>query len=416
MMLVVALLIAFFKPAVSIGMVGLLALSFLRFFLFNKKKVVDRIQDLDRGLVLVFLFFILWLGLSVFWSEDMSESIKRLRRFSPLLVLFIIIVVNADLVQSNLQRIIQAAVISCSAAALPTFWFFIFPDQIPLGDGYTFIFKELTEPRNYLKFGAYSPFLDRLYFGYLTAFCLLALLFLWLKENKLSAIHWFFLLLIPLLVMLGARGAQLAFSVAVMIGYFYFFIGKNTADLTRGKVNFRKYLIVGSSLLAVCILVVLVIRSPRYAQIQWEWSEYQQNPTDHESMSQHTVILRLMSWRHNVKLIKESPLYGFGLGGYVSAMENSYEESGIDLPVHTNQQFLFFGVVGGLPAFFLFTLFFLLSGWYAWKRMKSRPAQAAVLSIWLVMLIVMLFDSPLNYHMPSFLFLSIWLGFVFVSD
>ena len=412
-MLVVALLVAFFKPAVSIGMVGLLILSLLRFFLFNREKVVERIQRIDKILVFTFLFFLLWLLLSVFWSEDISGSIRRLRRFSSFLLLPIIIGVNADLIKSNLNKIIQAAVISTTVAAIPSFWFFIFPDQIPIGDGYSFIFNELTEPRDYIKFGAYSPFLDRLYFGYLTGFALLGMLILWIKEKRLSPIHWCYLLLIPLFVILGARGAQLAFGVAAIIGFFYFFIEKKKTETISNKGNFRESLILGGTTLLVGILLVLVVRSPRYAQIQWEWSEYQQNPTDYETISQHTVILRLMSWSHNIKLILEKPLTGFGLGDYVSAMQNSYDESDLVIPVHTNQQFLFFGVVAGLPAFFAFTLFYLFSGWFAWKRMKSKFAKLAVLSIWMYMMIVMLFDSPLNYHMPSFLFLCIWIGFVF---
>ena len=415
-MLVTALLMAFFKPAVSIGMGALVFLSLVRFFAFNKNEVWENLKKIDPPLIFLYVFFLLWLVLSVFWGNDVDEAFKRFQRFSGLLMIPLIIGINADLIQNHWRQIIKAAVISCSVAAMPTFWFFIFPEQVPIGDGYSFLFKELEAPRDYFKFGAYSPFLDRLYFGYLCGFCLLGMLYMWMRDKKPGSFHWSLLLLIPLLIILGARGAQLAFSLAVVAGVLYFLSGKRKAFNSSEKKAVSKYVLLASSMLAAAMLLVLVVQSPRYAQIHWEWSEVKQNPTDHEAMAEHTVILRLISWRHNLKLIKERPLTGFGIGDYVRTMEISYEKEGIELPVHTNQQFLFFGVVGGLPGFISFFLFFLLSAWYAWKRMKAKPARIGVVAIWIYMLVVMLFDSPLNYHMPAFLFLSVWMGVLFGGD
>jgi len=414
-MIMTAVLIAFFKPAVSIGMVGLATLSLIRAFSSNKKIVIERGKIINPALGFIYLFFLMWLVLSVFWSVDVAEGLKRLQRFSVLLLIPLIVGINADLIIKYWRLIFKAGILSCSLAALPTFWFFIFPEKVPLGDGYTFIFKELEAPRDYFKFGAYSPFLDRLYFGYLCGFCLLGLIYFWIKDKKAGIFHLNFFLLIPLFIILGARGAQLAFSFSLIVGFFYFLFEKSDTKTLGNKTTVRKYAIAGSSLLVVALLIFLVVRSPRYAQIQWELGEYRENPSDHEAIAEHSVILRLISWSHNIALLKERPFLGFGMGDYVSTMEKSYEKAGINLPVHSNQQFLFFGVIGGLPGLLAFLLSFLFTGWFAWKRMKSKSTKAGIIVLWVYMFVVMMFDSPLNYHMPSFLFLSVWLGAYFTA-
>lgn len=412
-MVVTAFLLPFFKPAVTISMVSLFGLSLIRWYLDELCRPAETLSKLPRWLPLMYMFFLGWIILSAAWSTDVREAMRQIYNLGQLLLVPVLLIVNIDLIKHYFKWIFRAALAGCILAGLVTLWYYIYPEQIPVGEGYYYIVKKLSEPRNFEKFGAFSPFVDRLYFSYLTGFLLLGLWLRLLLKRGVWMEYVALVILVPLMVVLGGRGAQLALLVALSLSGIVFVWRPSPK---KGAANLlRLGFILAGMLLTLGVIVFGLSRTPRYAQIRWELQEYQRNPEDHERIANHTVLLRLLSWDHNLRLIRRHPLQGVGVGDYHRAMGISYEEEGLKIPVHNNQQFLYFGVIAGLPALGLFVFIFLVCGYYAWRFGEVTQAGLVVIAVWSYLCGVMLLDSPLNYVMPAFLLTTVWFGVFFAQ-
>ena len=409
----VVALMPFFKPAVSIAMGGLVFLSLWRLFVRPQLLDIGSVGRPFHVVMGIYILFLLWLFASVFWSTDAWEGWRKLTRLDELLILPLIAFASRDLLYKYREILFRALVWGCTLAGVITLYFFFFPDRIPIGDDYYYLLKELSESRDYAHFGAYSPFLDRLYFGYLTAAVLLGFALKAFFGEKLKMYGWTLLILLPLFYVLGARGAQLALLLALWILFTFwtykFFSGSD------GRLSRIRTLIfwIGNVVLCGSIFLVFLFTSDRFAQLKYELEGYRSHPEQFEQMVFHSSVLRWVSWEHNVKLIAQEPVFGVGIGDYHRAMEESYLRENTDLPIHTNQQFLYFGVIAGIPAFLLFVIFFFFSAYLLVRHSDKKPLRMAALCWWSFMFVVMVLDSPLNYTMPAFLFLLIWFSLFF---
>nr|MBS0037577.1 O-antigen ligase family protein [Saprospiraceae bacterium] len=367
-----AFFLPFFKPAISIGMGALFVLSIYRFFIQKDLLDFSGKKQVILKVLLVYGLLLLWFLLSALWSTDGAEAWYRLKGFDELLLVPVLILGTRDFIYKYREYIFQAAVWGCTVAGVVALYFFAFPERIPIGEGYYYLLKELSAPRDYLRFGAYSPFLDRLYYGYLVG---TVLLFFALKifYGQAPRYYWWCLLvLIPLFAVIGARGAQLAFLLAgwvlFMVGTYRRLIG-NRERVSRWAVG---GFLTAQVVLLAGVFYLVATQSERFSQLEWEIEEYLEDPRDFQQMTHHSSVLRWVSWEHNLKLMGEHPILGVGVGDYVPAMEASYLGKGVKLQVHSNQQFFYFGVVGGLVALFLFCVFFFASGHLLFWRSGKR--------------------------------------------
>jgi len=394
-------------------LVGLVFLSLWRLSLHREWWSLRKTDPPIRLAMGIYSLLLLWLLASVFWSSDLGQGWQRLSGFDELLLVPLIVFASRDILYKYREILFRVLVWSCSLAGVITLYFFVFPDRVPIGDGYFYLLKELSEPRDYALFGAYSPFLDRLYFGYLTAAVLLGFALKAFFGEKLKNYGWALLILLPLFYALGARGAQLALMLALWI-LFTFWTYQFFSGSDRRLSRIRSLIFwIGNVVLWASIFLLLLFTSDRFSQLKWELEEYRSHPEQFEQMAHHSAVLRWVSWEHNVKLIAQKPVLGVGVGDYHRAMEESYLRENTDLPVHTNQQFLYFGVVGGVPALVLFVIFFFYSAYLLVRHSDKKPLRMAAMSWWSFMLVVMMLDSPLNYAMPAFLFLLIWFALFF---
>jgi hypothetical protein len=405
-----AVLMPFFKPAVSIGMVSLFGLSLLRLSLHGSRRTTMMQVGLPSWQWIVYALLLGWIILSIAWSSETGSAFRQIYYLGPMLLVPVSILVNADLIGRHFRLIFRAALLGCVGAGLVTLWYVFFPEQIPVGEGYHWLIKKLPAPRNFEKFGAFSPFVDRLYFSYLTGFLVLGL---WLRLGVFRQ-NWpeylALIVLLPLLLVLGGRGAQLALVAGLLLSGITRLLSTNRAE---ERVPLWRLAFSGLGfLVAVSLLVYGLTQTPRYAQIRWELEAYRQSPEDHDRIANHTVLLRLLSWTHNMRLIGQHPWTGVGVGDYHRAMQVAYDRAGLHIPVHSNQQYLYFGVIGGVPALGLFLLFFLGSGRSVWREdgHAGKRGRVLVAAVWPYLGTVMLLDSPLLYEMPAFLMLAVWMG------
>lgn len=400
---------AFFKPAVSIGLGVLSGLALLRLFLSPQvRKQVSEVLLNRRWIVIAYGFIPIWMFLSVLWSSE-PDSFSRAMSFNEMLLVPLIVLVFYSEIHSLLNSIIKSLAAGCTIAGLITLYFVVFPEQVPVGEGYMFLLKKIPAEVDHLRFGAYSPFLDRLYYSYLTAALILVLMFRYIYLQGKCWTYYSLIIHFPVFFFLGGRGGQLAFLMAVTLALVFLWI--NRKHLWKGfnavKLKWLSALFAAGLVGLVVLVSVSEKYSLRYDQLRWELKNYASMDEVDEEFQFQTAILRLTSWKHNLKLIEENPLLGVGIGDYRQAMGESYQKAGVAIPVHTNQQFLYFGVVGGAPLMIAFLLFFVGSFWYVFKYDQSIDRLSALVW-WPFMAVVMLFDSPLNYQMPAFLFLSVW--------
>lgn len=413
LLIATAFFMAFFKPAISIGMGSLFGISIIKWVLFTRP--ISRNQKLSGyfiALISTYAFLLLWLLVSVSWSEAWMEAVKSALDYNELLLVPVIAYVNRDMVVQYFDKIFFAVVAGCAIASGITLYFVVFPEDIPMGGGYYYFLRELAEYRDFNKFGWYSPFLDRLYFSYLLGAVLLVY---WLKA-MVSKLKWFYwpllLFLLPAFWFLGGRGAQLALYLAVLASGIYFVAsskkGGSIWKFKRKIVGAAVGLLIGGPLLFL-LLKPSDSFTLRYNQLRWEIDNYKEAGGDFESLQNQTAVLRLVSWEYNLRILRDYPLTGVGVGDYRTSMRDRYRENDVNLAVHSNQQFLFYGVIGGLPALLAFLLFFVGSGVFLFRKGGEKLKSAAI-AWWIYMGVVMMFDSPLLYQMPAFLFLIGWFG------
>lgn len=407
-------LMPFFKPAASIGIGIVVTAGLIRLYLDGPhRRFLSGEFRREKWVIWTLILFLGWMALGVLWSPA-SDAFRRLLSFDELLLVPFITWVLRDWLVENARRMFGSLLAGSVIASLVTLYFYFFPEQVPVGDGYWYILRREPQMQDFARFGAYSPFLDRLYFAYLLGFSLLVI---WIRHFRggLQAGYLFSALIItPGFVVLGGRGALIALAFGLILSTAYGFFSR-TKDWAPGR---WQIILLAALILLPGILFLTGTDSKltyRFDQLKWELNNYMHEDVNLNELEHQTVALRLVSWEYNLKLISENPVLGTGTGGYRQSMRSAYESDGIELRAHTNQQFLFFGVEGGIPSMLLFLLLFFLT-FFAVMKNRNRVFRSFAVGWWAYMAVVMAFDSPLNYQMPAFLFLLIWWGVYFASD
>jgi O-antigen ligase len=416
LLIVFPFFLPFFKPAVSIGLGVLVGIGILRLILdgAHRTYLIDSFQKGKKAIIVLMVFYF-WMTMGSAWNYS-DNAVDRLLKFDELLLVPFIAWALRDWIASGARHMLTSIAAGCLLASVVTLYFFAFPEQVPIGEGYHYFFMELSETRDFKKFGAYSPFLDRLYFAYLLGTYILVI---WIASftGEVKLFHYLSLLaIVPAFAVLGGRGAQLAlwFGVVVSTLWYLFRTGFFRSKIMQSPVKWQFFL-----LCAFIVLPGILLFfgkdfkvTQRYDQLRWELSNFQSEERDLNELNYQTATLRLISWQYNLKLIGEYPWQGTGIGAYREKMDERYAADGITLPVHTNQQFLYFGVIGGFPLIGLFIVLFGLTFWQTFRE-RNESFKAFILAWWLYMLVVMLLDTPLRYQMPAFLFLVVWWGVYF---
>jgi hypothetical protein len=338
---------------------------------------------------------------SLFYGQDGNEGFREVWIQNGLISLPFILFFHWNTFKSNLDKILKALLTSTILCGAITFLFYLAPEPIArLLASYDLFFQEYPDVIDRTQFGLYSPFIDRLQFGYIVIFCLLYCIHKLLSQIR----RGYFLALIFLFVVLlflGARGAQIAFVIAV-IPLLHAHLTKKF-NSKNGKSSFFIFIVLVLGLAGGCTLIYKSVPAvyKRYNQMNWEWQEYKSGAYKNYDYSHFTTLTRIKSLEHTWAVIKKNPIWGVGVGNTRTALENQYQKIDSDVPIHHQNYFLYIWMAGGIGAFICIILFF-ISWLLSNIKNRGQPHRTMAISYFIFIILVLSMDAAMKYHIGVF--------------
>jgi O-antigen ligase len=265
------------------------------------------------------------------------------------------------------------------------------------------------------KFGWYYAFGDRLQFGYLVAVGIFLVLF---KKRPFRPVVAAIIgiILITCFIGLGARGAQIGLILALSFWGGYILTPKLSRwtglnrSLALGLTTsiLLGFFIIGGYMMYLTVEPV----KQRYNQAKWEIETYRNKTYKEEEVVYYTTLRRYLSWKHNLTLIRDQPIFGHGVGAYREKMRSLQKAEDIVLEVHSNQQYLYFWVTGGIVSILLF----LMSQISFLQRLKNGGYFHIGVAFTLFYVVVFCLDSPLLYAVGNATYFFFFSGLLVMGN
>lgn len=329
---------------------------------------------LDKSVLLFPLYFIV-MSFGLIYTDNIFDGMSLLQRSLSLLLfplIFLFVKEDAATVKRLFDFLLAGLILSffvnvCSATE----------NLI----GYVIHEKEITEVFSFIEivskdwyhFFVGSTFSKSVNSNYVSIYILLVLSY-YLKKKLQSRLQLMIILLLFLyLFLLASIAAYLIMSIMSLLLIFKI--------VDKGK----KY----TMLIVFLMGVVLFLSNPRISQFYHRFKDYNATVNYQETSSEKS---RLLAWNASMKLIKEAPVFGYGIGDAKDVLMKKYKELGYT-PNHQNKynahnQFLQTYLQTGILGFgVLVSIFVLLA-----IRMKRSRNE---LSVFLILFISLLFESML---------------------
>ena len=405
----------------SIAFVGLIIVSIFSFFQDRKLVLPNRLFIFPIALFFSF-------AISLCYTNDFTKGLDVLGSRIEFLVIPFIFLVNQPLIKEKFQDYIQLLIGTTTIAALITFIFFLLPAELSQNIATSIpLLKDYVVHEKELAFGVYSPFTERLQFSYLIGvaiFLQLWVVFKWytvdgtrltvgkkINFNFKAVLKLF--ILVGVLLILGARGAQLSFlaaSIVWVIGGYFYLIHPKLSEKVNALFAYA-VLILG---LVVCLTIIPFLAyqkipavKVRYDQMRWEIGTFQDGTFGNYEYTHFTSIRRLLSWKNSWAIIQENPILGVGIGDYQAAMKAEYAKDDLGFPVNTQSQFLYYWTASGILSLGIF-LSCLSYSCFVFFRQKDDWFKLLGTSFLVFYSLLFLFDAPLNFQVGAMTFLTVY--------
>lgn len=383
------------KALSSTAMVLILALS------------IDKLPQLwegiksNKGISVFMLLFILLLP-GLISSENLSNGLSFLYMQIVYLVLPILIILNRNLLIDKKLSLIEYFIKSCAIAATATLFLFLIPEDlvIRLTENISFL-NPYEKTVNRVSFGLYSPFIDRLHFSYLLVLAML--LYTWMYVKKLPCISILYpLIILVTFVLLGGRGAQLAWLLLIPLWIVTYF----QSSISKSENKPKNRLIIPVVLIAVLITPYLAYQfippvKKRYDQLFWELKLVRSGEYKQWNYEHFTSLRRLLSLKHHITLIKDSPWIGVGLGDYREDLQVAYDQDasiGLNLSSNANNQYLFYWANAGILSLLLFLFVMYYWTYSALLSTEDSINKMLIISFITFFAFILLFDVFIIYQ------------------
>lgn len=403
------------KGATSVVVVVLMLLA-----LFKLREGFPKIEKQDWALLSPIAIFVA-LAISLLYSSDLDRAFALLYRQNAFLFFPIIFYLHKDFLLPRISTYLQSFSYAMLFVALLTLTFFFLPESSTIRITQTLSFlKDYTPQHERIAFGAYSPFIDRLQFGYLLGIALLVQFWAFFQGKKRFFPAVAALILGFAFLILGARGAQIAFLLAMPIWIVWIYRQYVHLWVERKIGKFASIVIISLSTLFILLGLPYITYknvpafAERYNQLRWEIRVFQLDDLQSHDYVHFTSIRRIMSWNNTCKLIQQQPLAGTGLGDIEKELKVLYKQDALGFPVNSHNQFLYYWASAGLLAFLTFIYSLFLFGRTAWSANKSQY-KALNLSFGIFFLIIFLFDIPLVYQVGSTSFYTFYCLFLLLA-
>ncbi|HPG09605.1 MAG: O-antigen ligase family protein [Saprospiraceae bacterium] len=349
--------------------------------------------------------------ISVGYSDQLTNALKFCYQQNILLTLPLIWVAHRERLLPHLTGFLKVFIYACGFTSVVTLLLFVLPEattswisnHVPGLNPY-----EYLESR--IKFGLYSPFIDRLHFSYLLGLALLGLL--WMRQKKIWS-EWITgsaIIIVTTFLFLGGRGAQLGLLLILFI-WIWKWVESSYANPnqwnTAKKWGLGTILFIGYFVLAPALLFqTLEPVKARYDQLFWEMKLLQNGEYKQWDYRHFTTLRRLLSIKNHYRLIARHPLSGVGVGDYRRDLQDAYNEdrdTGLDLDANAHNQFLFIWANAGLLAFGYFIWLMYFVGKKAMRIVDDWTRTLAV-SVLIFFVFLLLFDVFIIYQIGAMVF------------
>jgi len=314
---------------------------------------------------------VVWMGLSTLTSLDPSKSFwsnfERMDGYINLLHLFVwFVITGAVLTADNLwERFINTSIgfsmlQGCIALFQILHWFGFAPSS-------------QSGARADTTFG------NATYLAVYMLFNLFLTLFMLARRGRTTGWQVFYglamVLQVVALIFTQTRGAQLGFAggLVVAAAWVFFFAQGGQYKMLR------RYAIGAVGVLAVLALVLFVARDTSFVE------NSALGRLTSLSLNDSTIKARIFYiWPMALKGIVQKPVAGWGEENFSYVFNANYnpamynQEQWFD---RAHNQFLDFGIAGGIPALALYLALFALVAWSVWRSSLSVPEQAALLGL-----------------------------------
>lgn len=405
-MLALLIGLPFSKAVASLAVVGLLlgALWKIRQFRHANQEYVFYTP------VIIFIV----LTVSLLYSTNFSSGWDHLYRQNPMLLFPFIILTDRLLFSNRLTTYFRYFVYAVAVVCLITLFFYFIPSSLAevITERLSFL-KPYQAPEIQDAFGAYSPFLDRLHFGYMIGIACLVQLWLIFKYSFTWMQGLVFLTLGATMLILGARGAQIGLLLAVSVWTIWW----TWSYLQFYSPNrYMSGLFISLSLILLLIVPYLAYQylpavQTRYNQLIWEVQTFYDGTYLRFSYTHFTSLRRILSWQSMWEIVMQQPILGVGIGDYNDTLKSIYLEKHADFPPNTHQQFLFYWGAAGLAGFLAFCMSFVVFLIHS-LRINSLPSKVLGVCFFTFFFVVFLLDTPLLYQAGS---MSFWLFYLLLS-
>ncbi len=412
-MLVISLPIS--KGATSVVVAILFLLSLLKL-----RDTKLKIQPTDWVLLSPIAVFLV-LAISLLYSANLKRGIALLYRQNALLLFPIIFYQHKGFLWSQIPKYIQCFIYAVLGTSLLTLLFFVLPENTTLSITENFpILKDYAPQHQRVAFGAYSPFIDRLQFGYLIGIAILMQLWRIATAARPLLNGILLIILLSTLLILGARGAQIAILISLAV---WIVIAYKQFIHPYIQKWIGKFASIGLAIFGIAFFLLVLpywayksvpAFAERYNQLRWEIRVFQLDDLQSHDYVHFTSIRRIMSWNNSCKLIQQHPIFGTGIGDMEAQLERLYQEDNLGFPVNSHHQFLYYWASAGLLALLTFCISYFGFCRYAWKQ-KKWQVKALGLSFGLFFFIVFMLDVPLLYQVGSTSFYTFFCLFLLLK-
>lgn len=317
----------------------------------------------------IYFFYLL----SITYSKNVKEAFDQIIHQHAFVTFPFVFWVLSDWLKSNIHRLCSLFVNACLLGSIITLILFVIPEsQTKSITNFLSFLQTYPNHIDPLKFGLYSPFIDRLHFSYLIGFAILYEIYGSIKSHQLLRRIFKVSILLITMILLGARGAQISFLLAISVGTFLFFLEKiKRQELSNIDLQQKVSVLISITLVFVIMLPLLAYNTipaiqKRYDQMIWELDHISSGEYLNMDYENFTTLTRIRAIQNAWEIVKKNPLLGVGIGDFNSNMEAINSTYADRVPVHNQNFFLYLWAscgIGALITFLCAITYFVIDLW-----------------------------------------------------
>ncbi len=372
----------------EIRMLGLgifLSIVFL-IALFSKKETIikqNELKILKNPVVLIYTFFILFIGLSIFWSTNKSEALYEFLKRLAFFVLFLYLIIYVLPKENSRSALIKSFIIfSILISLVGVFQIFgvLLDSKFNIGAIYSI-------KGNFAHKNIYSEVL------FITFAFTLYGITLFEKAWKNAAIAGT-LLNILLIVFLMTRAIWTGFFVALIFSIIlYVYFARKNDKVNKLKPIFR-YLAITFGVAIIAVIIILLTDKNKTIQHQFSSAG---------NFKEGNTFYRVNLWKKSLSLAKEYPVLGVGAGNWrIEILRYDlevYTEGGKTMPDRSHNDFLQVFAENGAIGLLSFLSIFIFLLYFCIKTLKKakNPHDSFFIIILFFVLLGYIVDSCFSF-------------------